>query len=231
MSSPEVLDTAKDIDQANRVIAEIAAEADEPLAVDIDPDRTRETTRTGFSRMRTDWRAGDAEEVTGIVAQADGVIHRTFPGVYLLMNELWAMVRVPVADRDTGEVELDMYGWPVWEKLPSGAYAEDYSRLTSTEKDDFLLRITTLLVEWGQQSENLWLEAMLAKARWEEAMASGFTTPTGRMTVEERTQRGRSTASEDRYNAVFRASVSRKAERLVRDLERLGQRLKDSLTA
>lgn len=227
----ETLSSSQAEEQAARVIGEIAQEPDEPMAVDIDPDRTRETTRTGFSRMRTEWRPGDGAEVSGVIQQADGVIHRSFPDAYLVMNELWMLVRHPLVDQDTGEILTDLFGWPQWEKLPSGAYAEDYSRLTGREKDDFLLRITTGLVEWEQKAATIWMEAMLAKGRWEEAMADGFIEPTGRVTVEERTQRGRKHAAEDRYHAIFRSAVSRKADHLVRSLERLGQRLKDSLTA
>lgn len=230
--STETLDDAQAVDQAHRVIGEIAREADEPLAVDIDPDRTRETSTTGFARMRTDWRPGEGAEILGIVQQAQGIIHRTFPDAYLIMNELWELVREPVVNQQTGEIVTDIFGWPQWEKLPSGAYAEDYTRLTAREKEDFLLRITTGLLEWEQKASSVWLEAMLAKGRWEEAMATGFTAPMqGRTTVEDRTQRGRVYAAEDRYHAIFRAAVSRSAEQLVRSLERLGQRLKDSLTA
>jgi hypothetical protein len=218
--------------QADRVVGELAKEADEPVTVDIDPDRTRETSSTGFSRMRTEWRPGEADEVAGIVQQARGIIHRTFPAAYLVMNELWMLVREPVVNETTGEVITDIFGWPEWKKWPSGAYVEDYTKLTGREKDDYLLRITTGLLEWEQQASALWLESMLAKGRWEEAMASGFTAPVqGKTTVEDRTQRGRTFAAEDRYHAIFRAAVSRSAEQLVRSLERIGQRLKDSLTA
>lgn len=233
--SPETLDDSQAVDQAHRVIGEIAREADAPMAVDIDPDRTRETSTTGFARMRTEWHPGDCVEVLGIVQQAQGIIHRTFPDAYLIMNELWWLVREPVVNRETGEVVTNVFGWPEWTKLPSGAYQEDYTKLTAREKEDFLLRITTGLLEWEQKASTTWLEAMLAKGRWEEVMATGFVfTPPGgrgRLTVEERTQRGRAYAAEDRYHAIFRAAVSRSAEQLVRSMERLGQRLKDSLTA
>jgi hypothetical protein len=237
-SADEVVELAQFISdsqaaqQANRVIGEIAREADGPLEPDIDPDRTRETSTSGFSRMRTEWRSGEGADVAGVVQQARGIIHRTFPDAYLVMNELWFLVREAVVDETTGEVLTDIFGWPQWRKWPSGAYIEDYSKLTNREKDDFLLRITTGLLEWEQQASTLWLESMLAKGRWEEAMAVGFTAPTsGKSTVEDRTQRGRVYAAEDRYHAIFRAAVSRSAEQLVKSLERIGQRLKDSLTA
>jgi hypothetical protein len=217
--------------QANRVVGELAREADKPLTVDIDPDRTRETATAGFSRMRTEWRPGEGAEVAGIVQQAQGIIYRAFPDAYLVMNELWMLVREPIVDQGTGEIKTNLFGWPEWQKHPSGAYVEDYTRLANREKDDFLLRITTGLLEWEQKASTLWLESMLAKGRWEESMATGFVSPTGRVTVEERTQRGRAYAAEDRYHAIFRAAVSRSADSLIRSLERIGQRLKDSLTA
>ena len=232
---PETYDAAKAAEQAHRVVGEIAQEADEPMTVNIDPDRTRETATTGFSRMRTEWRSGEAAEVAGVMQQAQGIIHRAFPGAYLIMNELWGVVREAetTPDPTTGEITIvtDLFGWPVWKKLPSGAYIEDYSRLTDREKEDFLLRITTHLMEWHQQAATLWGTSMLAKARWEESMGNGFIAPTGRATVEERTHRGRVYAAEDRYHAIFRAAVSRAAEALVRSMELIGQRLKDSLTA
>lgn len=218
--------------QANRVIGELAREADKPLAVDIDPDRTRETATAGFSRMRTEWRPGEGAEVAGIVQQAQGIIFRAFPDAYLVMNELWMLVREPVVDTTTGEIRTNLFGWPEWQKHPSGAYIEDYTRLANREKDDFLLRITTGLLEWEQKASTLWLESMLAKGRWEESMATGFTASMpGKTTVEARTQMGRAYAAEDRYHAIFRAAVSRSADSLIRSLERIGQRLKDSLTA
>ncbi|MGW1436921.1 hypothetical protein ACWD7M_16925 [Streptomyces griseus] len=231
MSETPTIDNKQAAEQADRVITDLAREADEPMAVDIDPDRTRETATTGFSRMRTSWRPGEAVEVAGILQQARGVIHREFPGIYLILNELWGLVREPLVDQKSGEYVTDLYGWPEWVKLPSGAYKEDYSRLTNREKDDFLLRITTGLLEWQQIATEKWAESMLAKVRWEESMAEGFIAPTGKTTVEERTQRGRAYATQDRYHAVFRAALSRSADQLVRSVELIGQRLKDSLTA
>lgn len=228
----EVLDSNQAADQAARIIGELAREADAPMEVDIDPDRTREFTQTGVvSRMRrTEWRPGDAAEIAGVEAEADGIIHREFPNVFLIMNEIWLLVRKPVLDQD-GEMVRDLYGWPEWQKLPSGAYIEDYTRLTNSEKDNFLLRITMNLLEWEQKAARLRGGSQYARVRWEEAMSEGFIAPTGRLTVEERTQRGRAHAIDDRYFGVFRSSLSYTADALIKSVERIGQRLKDSLTA
>jgi hypothetical protein len=226
-----LIDDTRLAEQAKRVIDEVSREADQLLAPDIAPDRARVNT-PNFSRMRREWRPGDEAEIAGIVAEANGVIHREFPGIFLILNDIWAIAREPIVNLKTGEIATDAFGWPLWKRLPSGAYAEDYSKLTGREKDDFLLRITMGLLEWRRQADLAHrLPSMLAKGRWEEAMATGFVTPTGRMTVEERTQRGRQYSAQDRYWAIYLAEVSRAADHLVSGMELLGQRLKDSLTA
>jgi hypothetical protein len=225
----ETLTSAQAADQAARIVGEIAREPDMPLEVETDPERSRETRTPGFSRMRTEWTPEDAGEVAGVKDMAEGVIQRLFPSAFLLLNELWAEVRQPVADPTTGELKTDRFGWPVWQTLPSGAPIEDYTRLTVAARERFLLGIATMGVEWAQVSNQAWLEAMLAKVRWEEAMAEGFTAPTGKLTVEERTQRGRAASTEHRYHAVVRAAISRAAADLVAQMNVLGQRIKDSM--
>lgn len=74
----DMIDNDQAARQATRVVGELAREADQPLSVDIDPDRTRETATAGFSRMRTEWRPGEAAEVAGVMQQAQGIIHRAF---------------------------------------------------------------------------------------------------------------------------------------------------------
>lgn len=223
------------VEQSRRVVGELARESDEPLTPDIDPDRARGFTRTNYSRtarMRHDWLEEDGTVVQGLAEMADGIIHREFPGIFLILSEIWGIAREPVVNEITGEIETDMYGWPLWKKLPSGAYIEDYSKLTDREKEGFMLSITMNLLEWRLRVDN-WkrMPAMLARARWEEAMAEGFVAPTGRVTVEERTQRGRLYSADHRYFGIFQAEVSRAAEHLVDGMELLGQRLKDSLAA
>lgn len=229
----QFLSDTQAVKQANRVINGLAKEADEPLSPDIDPDRARDFTRPNYSRtarMRHDWLEEDGTSVRGLAELADGIIHREFPGVFLILNDIWAIAREPVVNESTGEIETDIFGWPVWKRLPSGAYIEDYSKLIDREKEGFMLSITMGLLEWRLKVDN-WkrMPAMLARARWEEAMAEGFVAPTGRVTVEERTQRGRLHSADHRYFGIFQAELSRAAEHLVDGMELLGQRLKDSL--
>jgi hypothetical protein len=47
--------------------------------------------------------------------------------------------------------------------------------------------------------------------------------------VEDRTQNGHLGAREERYLAIFLAARSRKAEALVKSMDRIGQRLKDTI--
>lgn len=113
----EALDPRQAADQAARVVAEISVEPDAPLTVETDPDRTRDL-KFGLSRMRTDWTPEDAPLVQGVLAVAEGAIRRLFPDAFLLMNELWALVREPEHDPETGAVRVDVYGWPTGRRPP-----------------------------------------------------------------------------------------------------------------
>lgn len=217
--------------QAEHVVHQASAEAETPTEVEVHEDRTRETRTPGFSRMRTEWSGQDAAQVRSLRAIVEGRILALFPDAFVLMNDLYEIVREPVRDPDTGFPLTDAHGFTVWARTESGAFVEDYSRLGIREREDFLFRITTNIFEWRQVAADMWGDAMFAKAQWEEAMSAGFTAPTGRLTVDDRTHRGRMNSTDERYFAIFQSLLSRRADAVVDSLTLLGQRLKDSLTS
>lgn len=222
--------TEADERAAELAVREASADAEVPATVEPHEDRTREMRFTGFTRMRTDWQGHDAIQLQSIQGIVEGRLLGLFPGIYQLMTELFDLVREP-ATTPTGEVMTDRHGFTVWARSETGAYIEDYSRLTGRQREDFLFRITTNIFEWQQSAADLWGEAMFAKVQWEEAMAQGFLeSSTGKNTDEARTQRGRLASSDDRYFAIFLSLISRKADSLVRSMELISQRLKDVLT-
>jgi hypothetical protein len=213
-------------EQAIEMVREIARTDDAPTAVDLHLDRTREHT-PHFTRMRTEWSGEEGAHVRGLKAIVDGRIMVLFSGAYVLMNDLYTVVREPMVDEDTGLIHTDQFGFPVWVKTESGAYREDYSNLGIRQREEFLFRITTGIFGWKQTAADLWGEAMFAKAQWEEAFSTGFVEPTGRLTVDDRTQRGRMHSLEERYFSIFQSLLSRKADGIISSLELLGQRIKD----
>lgn len=223
--------TVETSDAAERALAEVVADADKPTEVESHEDRTREMKTPGFSRMRTDWDGPDGTTVAAVREVVDRRILANFADAFALMNEVYDIVRDPEADEVTGDVKTDRYGFPVWRRTPTGAYVEDFTKLSSGQKEDLLFKITTRIFEWEQAAADAWGEAMFAKAQWEEAFAVGFTTAkTGsRITDEMGTQVARANSRDERYFAVFLSLYSRKADAIVRSMQLLGQRLKDTL--
>lgn len=213
--------------EAGKVIRKITQGSDETSEVRVHNDETRETKTPGFSRMRTEWNAQDAGQIRQLRTTVEGTILRLFPEAFVLMNDIYDLVREKVVD-ENGVIEEDAFGFPLWAKNHVGGYIEDFTLLNSRQREDFLFRITTNLFEWRQTSTDLWGEAMLAKAQWEEALAMGYDSSAGK-TVEDRTQKGRLYSTDERYFAIFLSMISRKADSVVDSMELLGLRLSQSL--
>lgn len=214
--------------QLHTALREADKTADDLAEVDPHPDRTRENRTPGFSRMRTSWTGDDAMHVQSLRAIVDDVILTQFPDATLIMNDLYEIVRQPKVDESTGEVITDRHGFPVWQRNDSGAFIEDYGRLTYRDREDLLFRITTNLVRWREVQANLWGDAMFAKAAWEERFSSKFLSAPGmRPTVDDKNNAGRAGSTEERYFAIFQTLISRRADAMVDGMTLLGQRLKD----
>lgn len=211
-------------------IERTAEEHETPAEVDPHDDRTKENRTPGFSRMRFDWHGQDAQVMSTILQVADDRVLVLFPDAYQILNDLYAIVREPDHDED-GVMLTDRHGWPLWKRSQSGLFIEDWERLGHKDRETFLFRISTRLFDWEQKAADRWTEAMFAKAMWEERFAHAFfeNEEGGRKTDEAMTQRARRGSREERYFALFESAISRKADALVRSLERLAQRLKDSL--
>jgi hypothetical protein len=193
------------------------ADREEPLAPDIPPERTRQFTHVNFSRMRTDWPAEDKTKMQEIGRLADNVLAARFADAWWLLERLYRVVREPRVTTD-GEVIRDLAGHIRWKRNEHGFYIEDWSRLGDAQRDDFLHELVIHMVEWRQQAAVMWGSAMFAKGIWEEAFAYGYTTPRGKLTIDDRTQAGHLDSIEERYFAIFQSMLSRRADALIRSL-------------
>lgn len=182
----------------------------------------------GFHRLKLDWDGDDRHTITRATRAVDNRIHENFSDAIRLMHDIFMVVREPVVDPDTGEVVKDHLGWPEWKRTPSGDYQEDWSKLGRRERENFIFTITTRLFAWEQARADAWGEAMFAKAIWEERFSAAYVAPrTG--TIDDRTNIARSKSIDERYFGIFLTLYSRKADAMVSTMERLGQRLKDTL--
>lgn len=212
---------------AEEVTREVAAELEDPIRIDLPDEKERKFRTAGFSRMRTEWKGPDAAMIATVHQVVQRKIEEHFSDAYTIMYELYDLIRTYKTDAN-GEVLHDEYNWPLWAQTATGAYVEDWGKLTYKQREKFLFQLTTRLFEWEQKASEAWAEAMFSKAIWEEAFSTGFESMEGaRPTVDDRTARGRLASKEDRYFAIYCSYYSRKADALVRTLQLLGQRIKD----
>lgn len=216
--------------QAHEAVREASEDADKVLEPDPAPDRTMETKTPGFSRMRVEWNAHDVPVLAAFKQITDARVTEAFVDAYLIMEQVYDLVREPEVDEQTGEIKVDRFGFKVWKRKPTGGYFEDFSVLTDAERTDLVFRITTRLFDWKQRAADMWGDAMFAKAVWEEAFAIGFDEPVGRLTVDDRTQKGRLFSREERYFAILQSLMSRRADAVVSSMELLALRLNQSIT-
>lgn len=209
------------------VMEDLRKEQDAPTEVELHEDRTKEFKGPNFSRMRTDWDGPNGEFVRRMLSTADGVIHKEFADAFTVMNDLYCIVRTPVVDGN-GVLVTDQYGYNTYRQSPFGGPEEDWSKLTKRDRETFLLKISSRLLDWEQTSQNLWGEAMFAKLAYEEAFAAGYLAAISRRAENDRVQSGRAAASDDRNLGVFKTLLSRKAEAVVRSMNLICQRLKDT---
>jgi hypothetical protein len=218
-------------EQVDDVVADLSKENQEHEKVGEDPAKSTDPPRSkfraiGFSRMPTTWNGENAEIMATVQATLNERIQKNFRDAYQVMHDLLMIVRTPMVNED-GEVLTDQYGFPEWQRTPSGGFVEDWSKLGRQQREDFLFSITTRLFMWRLAAAEGWTEAMMAKSIWEENFSQAYIAPL-KGTIEDRTSEGRAKTAEDRYFGVFCSAYSKRADAIVGTMELLGQRLKDT---
>lgn len=195
--------------------------------LDFDPDKPLTLTRA-FQRLRTDWHGQDYEIIQSVKNTVEDQLNREFEDAIEIRFKLFNIVRNPLIDETTGEVLTDDAGLPLWQQYSDGTYVEDWSKITRADREKLVYEIATRLYRWEQLSVDAWGEALFAKAVWEEAFATGFdSTVDNKATVDARNAHANRVAADNRYLAVYKSYYSKKAEAVVRSMDRLCQRLKD----
>lgn len=195
-------------------------------------ERKRRFATAGFSRMKTDWNAEQGQFVRIMHRSIEAQLRNDFADAFALQEELYYVVRDPVMV--DGEALINPDGSVEWKRHPgTGDFVEDWGRLSVQQRERFLYQITTRMFAWEQVAADAWAESMYAKVMWEQQFSQGYDDlPEGsKDTIEGRTARAKLVAGEDQFFAIFKTAYSRKAESVVRSMERFGQRLKDIHTA
>lgn len=216
--------------QSEEITKEVAKHVDEPLGdvpatMDTDSPRLK---RPYFQRLRTEWNSEQKIVLQKIHGKVQKNIQTVFADAFDVMFELYSVVRTPLGEGEEDPEDPQ----ELWVRTSSGAYVEDWGKLTHRQRERFLFLITTHLFTWEQQAASLNFEALFAKAEWEMSFATGYESlPGTRATIEDRTARARLQSQEDYYFALMRTYFSRQADAIVRSMTGLAQRLKDVHTA
>lgn len=194
------------------------------------PEDVHMSMTPAFSRMRTDFNSPDRDVIQQMHRGADVMIQNTFGEIPDIFFEVYSIVREPLVDKQTGEGKTDSFGVPEWRKVEgTNSYFEDWTRLGYKERENLLFKITTGVFRWTQRRDQIWAEAMFARAQFEEAFAHGYEEiKNEKATIDDRTARARRLSAEFRYHSVYASYLSRRADSIVRSAELLGQRLKDT---
>lgn len=193
------------------VLAETAADLDDPGEVELPAERERTLRTPGFTRMPVGWHGDAAAMMTTINAMAAARIAEDFAGLFDVIADIEVCAASAGADPATGEA-----GRP------------NFAALAESDKEHWVLELATGMAAWEQRAADYWGEAMMAKVIRQEAFTDGYLGVSGRSTVEDRTQAGQAASREDYYFAVLCALLHKRAAAACRSAELLCQRLKDA---
>lgn len=181
----------------------------------------------GFSGLSLNW----TRENNNVLARARGLaqqwLDQNYGDVLRLMNEILDIVREKQTDAQ-GEVLLDNNGFAIWKTNKYGRPIEDWGKLTKSQRDTFLFSIVTNLFMWRQRAADAWLEAMAAKAQWDEAFSGKFEELVSG-TIEDREAHGKVESQEERMFAILLEYRRRLADALIKDMDQLVRTLENSL--
>jgi hypothetical protein len=181
----------------------------------------------GFSGLSLNWTRENNNVLARARALAQQWLDQNYGDVLRLMNEIYDIVREKQTDAQ-GEVLLDTNGFAIWKTNKYGRPIEDWGKLTKSKRDDFLFSIVTNLFMWRQRAADAWLEAMAAKAQWDEAYAGHFEALVSG-TIEDREAHGKVQAQEERMFAILLEYRRRMADALIKDMDQLAKTLADTL--
>lgn len=194
----------------------------------IPDDRERWFLAPGLRRMQLDFNPDDRAILQRMDESVDRVLLEAYADAYRILNRVFDVVRERAFNETTGEELRDANGFPVWAKDYTGNYIEDWTRLTYRDRENLLFEVTTRIFEWEQIKERFWTRAMFSKAIFTEHFAVEYDAPMSG-TIDDRNAVGNAKAAESRYFAIMQSSLSRKADAIVRSMNNLMLRLRDSM--
>lgn len=182
----------------------------------------------GFAGLSLNWTRENNAVLARARTLAQQWLDANYGDVIRMMNEIFDIVREKVVDQATGEIIKDSNGFAIWKTNNYGRPIEDWGKLTRAQRDTYLFSIVTNLYTWRQRAQDAWLEAMAAKAQWDEAFSGKFEELVAG-TIEDREAHGKVGSQEERMFAILLEYRRRLADALIRDMDQLARTLENSL--
>src|SRR5690606_9941589 len=83
---------------------------EEPVDIALPEEDATKWRTPGFSRMRMEWSPEDSIVLSKAKSIVDGMVIRNFSDAYEIMFKIYDLVRSPVVNIETGEIEVDQFG-------------------------------------------------------------------------------------------------------------------------
>lgn len=203
--------------------------SEEPMNLETEEPKTSEADamqpQTAKPSLRTVWRESEKPVVDEIIAAADAEIKRRFAEAYQVERRFLSKVRTPELD-DYGNPKLNPDGSPVWVRNPDGTVMEDWSLVTLSDMDEFVMNASAWSFFGAQDSVDIWAEAVIAKLMLDEeydaryaGMISG--------TIADKQARASRLTQDSRYFAAYMAVLDRKAKEVVTRLDQTVRRVEN----
>lgn len=184
----------------------------------------RDAMTLSFSRARLDWTKEDREHWEDLREAVDEYIAEAFRSAYAIINDLFDEIGEFQVNPETGELQVDSEGFKVPVISASGQPVLHWSKLTTERREYFIFEISTQMFWWRQTKEDLWAQSIFAKGEATEAFSLSYSQVVGG-TIEDRTSYANAQAAKEKYFAIYKAFVSRKADAIIVTMKELADRL------
>ena len=173
--------------------------------------------QTAAPKFRVEWRPDEKGMVDAIIDAANIEIHRMFAEAFQVEYNFLSKVRTPETD-DYGNALKTPDGGTVWRKNPDGTVYEDWSRITLSDLDQFILNASSWAFFGAQDSTDVWAQAVMAKLMLDEEYDARYASFIDGTIADKQARASRMT-QDSRYFAAYLAILQRKAKEVVDRLD------------
>lgn len=175
--------------------------------------------------LRTEWREDEKSVVQELITSADAEIRTRFAEAFQVERKFLSKVRTPELD-EYGNVKVNPDGSPIWRRNPDGTVLEDWSLVTLSDMDEFVMNASAWAFFGAQDSVDIWAEAVVAKLMLDEEYDAKYSSMVSGTIADKQARASRHT-QDSRYFAAYLAILDRKAKEVVSRLDQTVRRVEN----